>query len=145
MKASEYKKSKEWNDTQERKDLAVLTGIYYSEMYSGDDTLRSVQKIVKFADKYDFELIEQYGDIVIDTDKAREDAYKFAKSLATASNHTKVKGLVERYIDKMFYDIQSEYEIEDGDIGIERTFELDELEDKLADLVQDYLRERCGD
>ena len=56
----------------------------------------------------------------------------------------KAKDVVDKYINEMFYDIQSEYGIADGDIGIDKTLRLDEIEDELAKLVQDYLKERCG-
>ena len=54
----------------------------------------------------------------------------------------KIKDLVDKHINNLFYDIQVQYDIEDGDIGIERTFELDELEDKLINLIEKYLKER---
>lgn len=68
---------------KERKQFAVMIGMYFRG-YSDDDTLRTITDIIEFADNYDFEMREEYGDWVIDTELAREAAMDFAEQLSIA-------------------------------------------------------------
>lgn len=54
---------------------------------------------------------------------------------------TNMKEFVSNHICNMFYQIQTEHNITDGDIGIGRTFELDRIENELAELLNGYIKE----
>lgn len=66
--------------TDERKQFAVMIGMYFGSM-SDDDRLCLIDDIVKFADNYDFDMVEEDGKWVIDTEKAREAAWNEAEIL----------------------------------------------------------------
>lgn len=66
--------------TNERKQFAVMIGLYFGSM-SDDDRLSLIDDIVKFADNYDFDMVEEDGKWVIDTGKAREAAWNEAEIL----------------------------------------------------------------
>ena len=67
--------------TNERRQFAVMIGIYFGEQ-SDDDRLVTISKIVNFANTYDFEMENDDGEWVINTELARDVAMKFAKELA---------------------------------------------------------------
>ncbi len=69
--------------TNERRQFAVMIGIYFGEQ-SDDDRLVTISKIVDFANTYDFEMENDDGKWVINTELARDVAMKFAKELAEA-------------------------------------------------------------
>lgn len=74
MKASEMK----IDLTNERKQFAVMIGIYLG-CYGDFDSFKTIDKIIKFANEYDFEM-EKDG--YIDTELAREAAEKYAYELS---------------------------------------------------------------
>ena len=67
--------------TNERRQFAVMIGVYFGEQ-SDDDRLATISKIVDFANTYDFEMENDDGEWVINTELARDVAMKFAKELA---------------------------------------------------------------
>lgn len=66
--------------TNERKQFAVMIGLYFGSM-SDDDRLSLIDDIVKFADNYDFDMVEENGEWVIDIGKARKAAWNEAEIL----------------------------------------------------------------
>lgn len=66
---------------KERKQFAVMIGMYYRDVCGDDqfdDSLSVITDIIKCAENHDFELINEYEEWVIDTEKAREAAYNYA-------------------------------------------------------------------
>ena len=66
--------------TNERKQFAVMIGMYFGSMCD-DDRLCLIDDIIQFADNYDFDVVEENGEWLIDTEKAREVAWKEASIL----------------------------------------------------------------
>ena len=66
--------------TNERKQFAVMIGMYFGSM-SDDDTLATINKIIDFANNHDFDMSFEDGEWVINTEMARHVAWKEAEVL----------------------------------------------------------------
>lgn len=66
--------------TNERKQFAVMIGMYFGTM-SDDDTLVTINKIIDFANNHDFDMSFENGEWVINTEMARHIAWKEAEVL----------------------------------------------------------------
>ena len=66
--------------TNERKQFAVMIGMYFGTM-SDDDTLATINKIIDFANNHDFDMSFEDGEWVINTEMARHVAWKGAEVL----------------------------------------------------------------
>ena len=82
----------DFNFTKERQDLAVMAALYVGNLASEIDPMKVnphcdydsftvIYKCVNFANRYDFEMCEECGEWVIDTEVAREDAFRFAEDM----------------------------------------------------------------
>ena len=67
---------------RERETFIAMLGVYYGENEHHSDSLNRITQLVNFARSYDFEMCEEDGYWVIDTELAREAAYEFARSLS---------------------------------------------------------------
>ena len=66
--------------TNERKQFAVMIGMYFGSM-SDDDTLATINKIIDFANNHDFDMSFENGEWVVNTEMARHIAWKEAEVL----------------------------------------------------------------
>ena len=66
--------------TNERKQFAVMIGMYFGTM-SDDDTLATINKIIDFANNHDFDMSFENREWVVNTEMARHIAWKEAEVL----------------------------------------------------------------
>lgn len=80
-RASEIKEIKNERFEQERLTFMCMVAFYFGEINTeaDSDSIKNLNVIRDFAMSYDFPVIENDGDYVIDTEIARDDASTFAK------------------------------------------------------------------